>query len=331
MKYQYRNLVFEGGGVKGIAYGGALSELEKLGFLKDIKRVAGTSAGAITATLLAVGYSTDEITKIIGNTDFSKFEDNTFMFFRDIFRLIKKYGWNQGVAFQKWIGKLIENKTGNGNITFAELYENKEKFNYKELFIVCSNITRQRADVLSFETTPNLPIKDAVRMSMSIPIYFASVINSDGDVIVDGGVTMNYPIQIFDYNRYIENPSNGMRVNYNSDDDYVFNHETLGFRVDTQEERNYLVPTWKGDPTMTKNLKRFIGALINFTMEMVNKKHLHSNDWNRTIFIDSANIKSTEFKLTPGKINILLENGKKAVYSYFNWKNNDPKWSFFPL
>ena len=56
MTYNFRNLVFEGGGVKGIAYAGALKELEKKGLLTSLQRVAGTSAGAITATLLAVGY-----------------------------------------------------------------------------------------------------------------------------------------------------------------------------------------------------------------------------------------------------------------------------------
>jgi len=50
---QFHNLVFEGGGIKGIAYAGALEVLEKENILSDIKRVAGTSAGAITATLLA--------------------------------------------------------------------------------------------------------------------------------------------------------------------------------------------------------------------------------------------------------------------------------------
>lgn len=331
MNYNFKNLVFEGGGVKGIAYGGALTELDRLGLLNGIKRVSGTSAGAITATLLALGYTTKEISDIVAATDFSKFEDNTFFVVRDIIRLINKYGWNRGDTFKKWMGELIEAKTGNPDFTLGELHElNKDHSGLKDLFIVCSNITKQRAEVLSYETTPDLSICQAVRMSMSIPIYFAAVTNDVGDIIVDGGVTMNYPIQIFDYQRFIENPDNGMKVNYTSEDDYVFNYETLGFRVDTEKERNYLVPTWPGDPSMTKNLKRYVCALINFTMEMVNRKHLHNNDWSRTVFINSDNIKSTEFKLTRGKINNLLENGKQGVISYFKWRDNDVRWSSYP-
>ena len=45
---QFRNLVFEGGGVKGIAYAGAVAVLEDKGILPGIRRVAGTSAGAIS-------------------------------------------------------------------------------------------------------------------------------------------------------------------------------------------------------------------------------------------------------------------------------------------
>ena len=71
--YNFKNLVFEGGGVKGIAYGGALEELEKRNILNGITRVAGTSAGAINACLLALGYSYKEVSDIIAQTSFKSF------------------------------------------------------------------------------------------------------------------------------------------------------------------------------------------------------------------------------------------------------------------
>ena len=60
MSYHFKNLVFEGGGVKGIAYVGAMEILEKRGILQNIERVGGTSAGAINAVLLALNYSNIE-------------------------------------------------------------------------------------------------------------------------------------------------------------------------------------------------------------------------------------------------------------------------------
>ena len=51
--------VFEGGGVKGIGLVGAVSEIEKAGY--EFENLAGTSAGAIVASLLAAGYSSEEL------------------------------------------------------------------------------------------------------------------------------------------------------------------------------------------------------------------------------------------------------------------------------
>ena len=54
------NIVLKGGGAKGIGYPGALSEMHKSGMLSDLKKVAGTSAGALTALSLAVGQSPEK-------------------------------------------------------------------------------------------------------------------------------------------------------------------------------------------------------------------------------------------------------------------------------
>ena len=56
MKY---DLVFEGGGAKGMVFVGACEEFFRRGHSFD--RLLGTPAGAITATLLAVGYTPEEI------------------------------------------------------------------------------------------------------------------------------------------------------------------------------------------------------------------------------------------------------------------------------
>ena len=69
---KYENLVFSGGGMKGLAYCGAVEVLEKFGILKNIKRYAGSSAGSIMASLLAIGYTPTELTAEISKIDFSK-------------------------------------------------------------------------------------------------------------------------------------------------------------------------------------------------------------------------------------------------------------------
>ncbi len=65
--------VFEGGGVKGIGLVGAVSVIEAAGY--EFVNLAGTSAGAIVATLLAAGYSAAELKQTINGIDFNTFED----------------------------------------------------------------------------------------------------------------------------------------------------------------------------------------------------------------------------------------------------------------
>jgi TPR repeat protein/predicted acylesterase/phospholipase RssA len=61
-----RNLAFKGGGPKGLAYVAAVQALsDRLGGLDDIVRVSGASAGSIIATLLAVGYNSQEIGELL--------------------------------------------------------------------------------------------------------------------------------------------------------------------------------------------------------------------------------------------------------------------------
>ena len=73
--YPYKNLVFEGGGVKGVAYGGVFEVLEQRQITPQIEAVAGTSAGAITATMMSLNYSAKEFLKIMTTLNFEKFED----------------------------------------------------------------------------------------------------------------------------------------------------------------------------------------------------------------------------------------------------------------
>lgn len=64
------NAVFEGGGVKGISLAGAVEATERAG--RTFKKVAGTSSGAIVATLLAAGYEGEEMSRIIQGTSFHR-------------------------------------------------------------------------------------------------------------------------------------------------------------------------------------------------------------------------------------------------------------------
>ena len=72
---EVRYLALEGGGGKGFAYLGALEILEKQGVLANLRGVAGTSAGAITAMMIALGMKPTMIADELAHNDFNTFFD----------------------------------------------------------------------------------------------------------------------------------------------------------------------------------------------------------------------------------------------------------------
>src|SRR5688572_31966980 len=147
-KPAYRNLVMEGGGVRGIAYGGALTELQKQGVLSEIKRVGGTSAGSIQAMLLALAYTPEEITQITYQTNINHFADGRFIFIGGFSRMVNQFGWYRGEKFSKWLGKRIEQKTGNANLTFFQLHELALNSGFRDLYVTGTDLSKQQAVVL---------------------------------------------------------------------------------------------------------------------------------------------------------------------------------------
>ena len=68
-KEPIKNIALGGGGAKGAAYPGALKALDKAGVLKNIENIAGSSAGAITASFIAMGMDGNEYAEIMSKTN----------------------------------------------------------------------------------------------------------------------------------------------------------------------------------------------------------------------------------------------------------------------
>ena len=330
---QFKNLVFEGGGVKGIAYAGALQVLEQQNILPDIKRVAGTSAGAITAALVALGATAKDVEEIVGGTKFLEFMDDSFGAIRDIDRLVADFGWYKGEAFSVWMQKQIYALCQDSEITFIELslLAAQPNSKYKELFVVSTNLTQQMPAIYSAEATPQVAIWEAVRASMSIPLFFAAI-KQGPQIFVDGGVTWNYPLDLFDDKKYLSNPASGVVPDYDTvyDSNHVYNKETLGFRVDTANEIKYEKESWRTPPVEIKDFVDYLKAIVGYMGDMANKLHLHENDWHRTIALDAAGCKATAFDLPKEKVDLLLQNGIQGATKYFEWFN-DPASSPAPI
>lgn len=60
-------------------------------------------------------------------------------------------------------------------------------------------------------------------------------------------------------------------------------------------------------------------VLAGLVVDMANKVHLKPADWQRTIYIDTGNIRATDFDLKPADIAALLESGERAAERYLQW------------
>jgi NTE family protein len=337
MEYWFRNLIFEGGGVKGIAYVGALEVLEQKGILPKIVRVGGTSAGAINAVLLGLNHTPAETRQILSDLNFTNFLDDSWGVVRDGKRLVKEFGWYKGDFFREWIGKIIKNKTGNSEATFDQVDSQKQERGFRDLYFVGTNLSTHFAEVFSYEHTPRICIADAVRISMSIPLFFAAKRSLRGDVYVDGGVLDNYPIKLFDRQKYVESCSRttpyydarnqelqGMGKNISA---YVYNKETLGFRLDTAKEIATFRDHAEPEHEHIEDFFDYAWAMIATIMGAQESQHLHSDDWQRTIYVDTLGVKTTDFSLSDDKKVALEESGKTSTTKYFEWFDdlqNDP-------
>lgn len=260
--------------------------------------------------------------------------DDSWGVIRDFDRLKEEFGWYKGDFFRNWIGKIIRQKTGNSESTFADLEAMKESKKFKAIFFMGTNLSTRFSEIFSAEHTPRTCIADAARISMSIPLFFAAKRSHRGDVYVDGGVLDNYPIKLFDRKKYLTS-NNFIETDYykkvnesfknqpRAISEYVYNKETLGFRPDCKEEIS--VYRDHAEPSRHKidNIFDYAWALIDTVLESQQSSHLHSDDWARTIYIDSLGVKTTEFDLSGKKKLALVQSGKDGAEQYFKWFDNN--------
>ncbi len=312
-----KQLAMEGGGIRGIAYLGAISAMQEAHLLDSLQQIAGTSAGGVMAALMGVGYDCTEMQEILNSTRFQHFNDNELGFITGFYRLYKRMGWYKGNRFERWIESYVAAKTGKSLLTFQQLHELHLAYPllYKDVLLTATDLLSQRTIVLSYKTYPDMPISKAVRMTMSIPFYFTPVPYSyhppmhpeitQSQLLVDGGVLMNYPIKLFD------DTLNGH---------WHANPFTIGLRLDDSLEsiyyNNRFDAVQHAYPPI-HNVKDYSIAFYKLLMGALSDKDLTPDDAKRTIRISSGSVGEKIKKLSSSELNELLSNGKNAVINYY--------------
>ncbi|MCX7884098.1 MAG: patatin-like phospholipase family protein [Caloramator sp.] len=289
--------VFEGGGVKGIGLVGAICYFEEKGYTWN--RFAGTSAGAIIASLLSAGYSANEIKSLIFDFDYKKFLNlNNMSILSSIIRpfdFFSQKGLICGDEIEGWIREYLKKK---GINKFKDVSLNGKS----KLKIIAADITRRELlilpdDLEKYSINPlEFEIAKAVRMSIGIPFLFKPVklkYNNNICFIIDGGILSNYPIWIFDAPKKPRWP-------------------TFGFKLVEPDVSN---------SSMGKN--DFFSYSIDIVNTLFSKNeeiYVKEKDWVRTIPIPTLGIKTIEFDLTEKKKKALFDSGYNAAKKFLdNW------------
>ena len=300
MNDKFCDLVCEGGGIKGIALLGAIYYLNEQGY--EFKKIAGTSAGAIVASLLAVGYKGNELKDILFNIDFKKFMDKTPLGKIPIMGPLISILKNKGL----FNGDVIEN-------FLEEKFEAKGKTKFKDisidgtspLKIITSDITRKKLVVLPDDLKDyhiddmEFNIAKAVRMSMSFPFAFTPVLiedNNNSSFFVDGGLTSNFPVWLFDVKDKPRWPTFGLRL------------------ISDSEQR-----TTQAKETKTIS---YIFNIMKIVLSCNEEAFLNNKDSVRTIDIPTFDINTLDFSLSQEKKKKLFNSGYNAAKEFLD------KWNF---
>ncbi|WP_223290203.1 patatin-like phospholipase family protein [Nitratidesulfovibrio sp. SRB-5] len=311
----YCNVVFKGGGIKGVAYAGALRALARHGLLRGVRRVAGTSSGAMAAVFLALGASPDEMVDILLRTPFHKFMDASRWVGGDLQRLVRDFGWFKGEMLERWARANIAALTGNPHMTFAghQRMVEADPGRYLELTIIGANLSIQTPELFNAERTPEVPIHEALRVSMSIPLFFKAVRNHKGELLVDGSVVWNYPISLYDRVRYVV-PGAAREVHPESRDEdaVVLNRETLGLMVETRSANEGIVR----ESGQITDFRTYLRSIIGFMTDSMHSAYLSEADWKRTALIDALGIRSTDFHIGKDVVESLISSGDRCIEAF---------------
>lgn len=183
----FARLVLSGGSIKGVAFAGCLRYLEHVNAIGDIVEFVGTSAGALTCLMAAAGFEADAIVtwfeRQFRELALSEIEIENVL---DVF---ETYGIDSGERLLLLAQRVLQHRGMPAEATFVEF----AKHTGKNLVVCATNLTSCRHEFFGVDTSPEMPVALAVRMSMSIPIVFKPVRYKDC-VYVDGSLLNNIPV-----------------------------------------------------------------------------------------------------------------------------------------
>jgi predicted acylesterase/phospholipase RssA len=281
-----RRLLFSGGGIRVICFGGALQALHQRGLLAHCQEFCGVSAGSLASLMLALGYSINSLKRFVLNFDFGSTQG---LELDAPLQLFETFGLDSGHNLERVLERILHYKGFPPDITFQGL---KASGRAKSLRVWAADIQHLCLVEFSAEKTPNIPVLTAVRASCSIPIYFTPVVHPDTKtLLVDGGLYNNFPID----HLTADELQTTLGISFDFTETPLPIHDFLGFTAACLES-NHVV-----------------------TFKKLVEKHK-----DRVIIIPRKAVRGMQFEVTSEQKQQLFHLGETAVEAFFSEAQKKP-------
>ncbi len=332
------DLALEGGGVKGIGLLGAILVLDEAGY--SFRGVAGTSAGAVTAALVAaLGAAGEPMTRLIEYMDRFDFRSLQPRGLRHLgepgwrgrvadlvagVELLFRSGLSSGVPLEQWLEQILDEL---GARTFEQLRLRQEDdpemsldpTHQYRLVVHTSDVTRKQLvrlpwDFPLYGLDPSTQsVARAIRASMSIPFYFTPVTVGSQPATVqvptpDGTITVAYRSGTETW------VDGGMLRNFpigafDRADGRKPRWPTIGIKLSALATEHGTTTAFRSSVGIGR------GCLSTMTGEW-DTYSVEESTAARTIFVDHGDVRTTQFALTQADKDLLFHNGVCAATQF---------------
>lgn len=285
----YRNLVLSGGSIKGLgSFVGCVKLLEEKKMLEKFTTLVGASAGAIVCFMVCCGMTSLQMGEFI-QQEIERYNTHEIDV-ENLLSIFTTVGIDDGTFVYQTFEKILHSKFPNeSDINFIQL----AKSCGRHLVICGSNLTSHKTDYFSVDTTPDMSVLKALRISISLPFIFTPVIHN-GSVYADAALFNNFPIDFI--------PEDAIKV-------------TLGICI--QNKNND-----QDEPQCKMNLLHYLNMLVNATMYKMNEKPQSTHHIVTVIFDDddpyNFNFASFKFEVNSTLIKSFINKGYNTFKLYLS-------------
>lgn len=195
------NLALSGGGIKGVAHIGVLKYLEENRY--KLNSISGCSSGSIMAVLIALGYNSEQIYKMvkyyINIVNRNRFNINM----QSLFRINKRMGLNNGNIIENIMNNILKEKdVYNISQIRIPIYIPAVDITNGKLIYFTNDINKIKKRYSNeIEYITDIKISEAIRASCSYPGIFSPK-KIGNKLLIDGGVRENIAITPLLDNKY---------------------------------------------------------------------------------------------------------------------------------